>query len=123
MSKFVDSKGREWEFRFSVPTLIKVARKSGLTLNQIVQLDVPLADMLEMIPLFVDDQLGKYELTPQIYLAELTGEDLTGVLRAIMEALKEAFPQINTERLEGAMKGPFEPGNSEISSSSPESPE
>ena len=115
MSKFTDHQGNEWEFRFSVPALIKVCRKLGLTLQDLMKLNVQIADILEALPLLLEDQIQARGITADVFLANLSGEDAHAAMKAAAQALQEAFPEVKIAGDGG--QAPLEPGRSETSTS------
>ena len=120
MATFTDSKGRTWELRFTVPKFIKVCRKLSLKLNQIMSMNIEVADLLEAIPVVLEEQLRAFGMEGDAFLAELDGEDMTAAIQAFMQMVAEAFPK---SKEEGGGSGPFDRGNSETSINSAPSQE
>lgn len=102
MSIFKDSKEVEWELRFSVPNMIRVARRMNVTIQSIINWQaLPIADMLEAVPLLIEDQLKEQKRDPLKFLDELEPQDLPNLMTALSEAITDAFPQIKLEKKEG----------------------
>jgi len=113
MATFKDHEGREWDIRFSAPNLIKVSRKMKLKLNQLISMDLELADLIESLPILIGDQLKDRNIGGKEFLEALTPEDLTAAFQAFGDALSQAFPTA----AKGEGTGPFDLGKNETSSS------
>jgi len=107
MATFTDSKGREWDLVFTVPKFIKVCRKLKLKLNQLLSMDVELADLVESLPLILEKQLKERGIPATQFFEELSGDDVTAAMQAFMEMVAEAFPEASKEN----QGGPFVHGS------------
>lgn len=103
MALFTDKKGDKWELRFSVPAMIRIARKLGLTLHSIVDWQsLNVADMLEAVPLILADQLRERKITGDDFLAGLSPQELPDLFTALGVAVGEAFPELKKKSPEVA---------------------
>ena len=95
MALYTDRKGDKWELRFSVPAMIRIARKLGLTLHSIVDWQsLNVADMLEAVPLLLAEQLRERKTTGDDFLAGLSPQELPDLFTALGAAVAEAFPEL-----------------------------
>ena len=107
--QYTDKKGNVWDINLTVPKLIKICRKLGLSLQSITCLKIDVADMLEAIPLVLTGQLKDRGLTEEQFLEELDMRDVAGILQAFVDSVAEAFPEAKIGGGGGA--APFGLGN------------
>ena len=101
MAVYTDSKDRNWTVRLSVPVLIKACRKLGVTLDNLIRLDLQVADVLEALPIVVEADLKERGMTAEQFLEDLSPSDLAGFAKAVGDAVKEAFPGVDVPALGG----------------------
>lgn len=98
MAIYTDRKGDKWELRFSVPAMIRIARKLGLTLQSVVAWQtLNVADMLEAVPLLLADQLRERKISVDDFLANLSPTELPDLFTALGVAVTEAFPELKKQ--------------------------
>lgn len=101
MAIYTDTKGFAWELRISVPAMIKISRKLGLTLHAIIDWQsLCIADMIEAIPIIIDAQLRERKMTGEDFLSAVEPSQLPNLFQALGEAVRESFPQLSIK--EGA---------------------
>jgi len=108
VAKFTDSKGNEWVFRFGVPMFIKVCRKLDVSLNDVITMQLPVADLIESIPILIEDQLKEKGITPEQFLEQLAPSEMMELFNILGATVKEAFP----DNAEGKSTAPFGLGES-----------
>ena len=121
MAFITDKQGKKWEVRFSLRVIAKLARKMSITIAQLTILDVPLADLLESLPIICAKEIKAAGIGLEEFEDRIDEVPLPEVLAALKEAVTEAFPSAGDQG--GAARGPFDLGNSETSSDSQPSPE
>lgn len=120
MAMFTDSKDRQWEVRFSVPKLTQVTRKLKLKISDLMTMNVPIADLIDSVPILIEEQLKEKEISAPVFMDGLNGDDIIAIGAALTEALKDAFPK-NKEVMEAV--GPLDLGKFVTSLNSQPSPE
>jgi hypothetical protein len=108
MAIYKDSKGGEWEIRLTVPKFLKICRKLKLKIQQITSMDIEVADLVEALPIVLEEQLREKGISGPKFLSEMEPSEMMGAFQAMMEAVGEAFPQ--TKQDGGEAAGPFDLG-------------
>lgn len=112
MSVFKDSNGNSWEIRFSVPNIVRISRRMNLMVQDLINLKIPVAEMIESLPLLIEGQLKEKGMSPEKYLDTMSPADLSAAAKAMGEAVRESFPSLVIQK-QGGGEGaaPFVPGS------------
>lgn len=118
---FRDANGRDWTPQFYGHVIVDADRELGLTLQDIVRLNIRPGQLLELLWFTCAEQASKRNVSRDDFLRSLGLAEMRKAGEAMLNQLRAAFPEIETELKETG--GPFASGGPGTLSSSPPSPE
>jgi len=122
VTKFTDEQGNEWCVKITVPVIRRVCEELDLTIGKIQRLEFPPTAAVDIIWFAVQEQAGERNVSRAAFEDAVGLVGISRAIQAVMQAIGQAFPEAGAAARR-AMRGPFESGRTETSSSSPPSQE
>jgi len=89
---FVDTESVKWDIEVTAGNLLKACRGSGLTLNTLMSMEIPVETLLEALPCFCTRQLKERGLSKEDLLERIGPDQMKTFMEALSPSVEEAFP-------------------------------
>lgn len=91
--KVTDQNGKEWTLSVTAGSIMRACRHTGLTIQDLMEMRVPIDALLSAIPYFCDKELDKAGLSHAEFLDLFGIKEITDVVAQFFPAMAEAFPE------------------------------
>lgn len=119
VESFTDSSGTVWKPRITTPVLVETCRETGLTIANLMDFNINIADLFEALWLSCRAQATELQVSKELFMERVTPDVLPLAFSCYWGKVAKAFPSMKfIEKLQGGPvsdSGPLGSGKSKTS--------
>jgi hypothetical protein len=93
LRKIKDCEGLEWTLNVTAGSLLKACRNSGMTLNDLMSMEIKIESILEAVPFFCEKQIKERGMSHDDFLERFGIKEIQEVAKELFPAVAESFPE------------------------------